>query len=156
MEQIQLVVSGFQIGASIAVAIALGFTIKAFYKVRKTEQLKLGADFHRDMIKLEEELGGLLQNDQVKLENWDSRTFNSLEWNAFLINQKEITNKDLINYFAEYFVKYYDDVFMVLAPEELKTNPKKYPEFKTVVKDIKARKYIKRKYTVFTLTRIRR
>lgn len=118
MEQIQLVVPGFQIGASIAVAIVLGVTIKTFYKVRKYEQLRLGAEFHRDMTTLEEELGGLSPDDQVKIENLDSRTFNTLEWNAFLINQREITNKDLINYFEETFIGYYDTVFIKFGSED--------------------------------------
>jgi len=124
------VVTIFQIGGTIVSLFALIIAMWAFRRTGIHEQFKMGDSFSKDMQNLVSELKDISSNDKIKLANFDSRLFNTLEWYCFLINEGKIKYHRLIRYFASTIIDWHDRVFRVTATEENKTNPKHYPAFK--------------------------
>jgi hypothetical protein len=65
--------------------------------------------------------------------DWDARFFNTLEWFSFLINEKTIKDAKTKAFFKEALIDWHDN----LLSEEIKHDPKKYPEFKKLYKALK-------------------
>jgi hypothetical protein len=75
------------------------------------------------------------QNDEVR-SSWLSRMFNSLEWLSFMINEKIMTDKKLVNYVKPMIIIYYDDTFLKYA-SAIKRDSNNYPQFKKLYQDVK-------------------
>jgi len=142
---IQFVLDSAQIIASAAVAVALYFTITTFRKMRKTEQIKLGEKLHSDMQHVRDEISKHMDIERQGRDYWDSKlklldeiTFNTLEWNAFLIRTKQLTDKDLISHFKKVFLEWHDDVFVKTIENKDKS---KYEQFQELVKELREGKY---------------
>jgi hypothetical protein len=83
----------------------------------------LAGDLFRDIRELEKELT-TIQNkkkDLDKLDDWYSRYFNTLEWFSFLINEKKISDKKIIDYFKPLIIESYEEQY--LDPERRKRDP---------------------------------
>ena len=135
--------------ASITTSGALIFTIMTFIvtfrRTRKTEQIKLGDKFVSEIFSLRKEMNEVnntpeLPQREFKKRGLNFRIFNTLEWNAFLVNEKEITDQKLICFYKNMFVECYDE----LLPQEEKDDPKSYPEWKELVENIKKGVYANR------------
>jgi hypothetical protein len=125
-----------QAAASIATSGALIFTIMTFLRTRKTEQIKLGDKFVPGLLNLRKEMDDVNKLEEspereFKLEGLDFRTFNTIEWNAFLVNEKEITDQKLIHFYKDIFLDYYK-----FLPEQRRNDPKSYPEWKKLRENI--------------------
>jgi hypothetical protein len=75
---------------------------------------------------------------ESKLKLLDEITFNTLEWNAYLIRTGQISDKKLINHFKRTFIKWHDEVFVVTVDQ--KDRPE-YEEFEELVKELKSGVY---------------
>jgi hypothetical protein len=51
------------------------------------------------------------QFDDVR-NSWSFRMFNSLEWLSFMINERIITDKKLIEYIKPMIISYYENTFL--------------------------------------------
>jgi len=62
--------------------------------------------------------------------------FNTLEYYAFLVNQKHL-EKELSEFYNDAFLNSYDNIFMEHADKYQKENPKEYAEMKKLYKQLK-------------------
>lgn len=67
---------------------------------------------------------------------WYSRTFNTLNWLSFLINEKVISDKRIIEHLKPIIISYYEDIFMKY-PSITKTDSGSYPDFKKLYQAFK-------------------
>ncbi|MCX5732755.1 MAG: hypothetical protein NTW68_00320 [candidate division NC10 bacterium] len=99
-----------------------------FYDLRAQE---------RDLLELKASAAaGENANIQAKVEAWSATLFQTMEYLAFL--HKEIQNKRLLQYFEDCVMTWYEQVFLPLAPERDRTDPKQYREFKALYDQLKA------------------
>jgi hypothetical protein len=73
--------------------------------------------------------------DDVR-SSWYSRMFNSLEWLSFMINEKIITDKKLIEYFKPMIISYYEDTFLKSA-SAIERESYNYQQFKKPYQAVK-------------------
>ena len=68
--------------------------------------------------------------------SWYFRMFNSLEWLSFMINERIITDKKLIEYIRPMIISYYEDIFLksVSASER---DSSRYQKFKKLYQSVK-------------------
>jgi hypothetical protein len=67
---------------------------------------------------------------------WYSRTFNTLDWLSFLINEKVVSDKKMIEYLKATIICYYEDIFLKYASVE-ERDSKTYQNFKKLYRTIK-------------------
>jgi hypothetical protein len=130
------VISLIQAIAGVATFGAFVFTGVTFWRVRRTEQIRLAEGILRDLNALERELVGQ-DIDNRNLLLWDERYFNNLDWLCLLINKKEIKERFLKKYFAPSIVNDYENIFLRQAPENDIKDPNKYAEFKKLYQRLK-------------------
>ena len=70
------------------------------------------------------------------LEACYSRTFNTLDWLSFLINEKVVVDRKLIHHIKPIIVRYYEDTFLKNASVN-ERDSKTYQEFKKLYQTIK-------------------
>jgi hypothetical protein len=63
---------------------------------------------------------------------WYSRTFNSVNWLSFMVNEKVITDKKMIEHIKPIIVRYYEDTFLKNASVD-ESDSKSYQEFKKLL-----------------------
>jgi hypothetical protein len=68
--------------------------------------------------------------------SWYFRMFNSLEWLSFMINERIISDKKLIEYIKPMIISYYEDTFLKsgLASER---DSSRYQQFKKLYQTVK-------------------
>ena len=71
--------------------------------------------------------------------HWNSRLFNTLEWYSFLVNQQQINDKNILKYFKDIIIDYYEDNFLNDATPQQVDDPEEYPEFKGLYKKLTKR-----------------
>ena len=125
------------IGAGIY-ATALFYTILTFKRTKRLDQISLSNNIFNELRKLDLEIAKIpLEPKYNDIRNqWYSRTFNSVNWLSFLINEKVINDKKMIEYFKPIIVRYYEDIFLKNATAEDKDS-KAYSEFKKLYQAIK-------------------
>ena len=62
--------------------------------------------------------------------------FNSLEWLSFMINERMITDKKLIEYVKPIIISYYEDTFLISGSAS-ERNPSRYQQFKKLYQTVK-------------------
>jgi len=72
-------------------------------------------------------------SDEKKLR-WDSLFFNAIEWFSFLVNEKRINDKKIINFFKPSIVQWYENLFLNHMSEEIIENDEYFFEFKKLYK----------------------
>ena len=75
------------------------------------------------------------QFDEVR-NPWYFRMFNSLEWLSFMINERMITDKKLIEYVKPIIISYYEDTFLISGSAS-ERNPSRYQQFKKLYQTVK-------------------
>jgi len=68
---------------------------------------------------------------------WYSRMFNTLNWLSFMINEKMITDKKMIERMKPVIARYYEDMFLKNASAEEKEGSNSYQGFKKLYQTIK-------------------
>jgi hypothetical protein len=67
---------------------------------------------------------------------WYSRIFNSVDWLSFMINEKIINDKKMIEYMKPDLIRYYEDTFLKNASAD-ERDSNSYQEFKKLYRTIK-------------------
>jgi len=75
--------------------------------------------------------------DEETKKEWDSLLFNTIEFFAFLINERYITDKKLYSFFDDAIVSWHEDIYQEHYSENDVNDPKQYKEFKKLYKKIK-------------------
>lgn len=133
-----------EIYGGIAAGIGLFFTARALRHQQRQAQVRMIESVFKDIRELEKELSQIpppTDIDDLKYgkaaSDWDSRLFNTLEWLAFLINEKEVSRKKLIKFFKDSIVRWYEELFLNHMSKEVINDPKQYDELKKLYKKLK-------------------
>ena len=121
-------------------AIALFYTIVTFQRSKRIDQIASLGDVMKELRDVDRELAKIPsgpQFDEVK-SPWFSRMFNSLGWLSFMINEKIITDKKLIEYIKPVIISYYDDTFLKSA-SVIERDSDNYPQFKKLHQAVKSK-----------------
>jgi hypothetical protein len=83
------------------------YAVKTYTRNRKLEQIKLLDGILKELKEMQKELTYLVKepNNEFKLNDWDNRFFNTCDWLAFLINEREVKDTKLENYFKDTFLQ---------------------------------------------------
>ena len=95
-------------------AIALFYTIVTFQRSKRVDQITSLGDVMNELRDADRELEKIpsgSQFDDIR-NSWYFRMFNSLEWLSFMINERMITDKKLIEYVKPMIISYYEDTFL--------------------------------------------
>jgi hypothetical protein len=130
-EYVQIITAGIY-------AIALFYTIVTFRRTKRLDQITLSNNIFNDLRDLDRELAKIPSGSQYDNARspWYSRTFNTLDWLSFLINEKVINERKMIEYMKPIIVRYYEDTFLKNASVD-ERDSKSYQQFKTLYQTIK-------------------
>jgi hypothetical protein len=119
-----------QIATGAAVLVGFLFTYLSFRRTGKSEQVKLVEKIKDSLTTLDKEIQEIEDGDENALSAWDSRRFNTWEWYSSLVNEKQITDKNIKEYFRKGVINDYEEVFLKYASKKTIDDPNQYPEFK--------------------------
>ena len=124
----------------IAVVIGLFFTASSWSRDRKSRELQIAENRFKELQSLSREYYDKYNDmNEDKKKNWDDLFFNSLEWFAFLINEKRIEKK-VIAFFDDAIISYYEDIFVKVMPQNVIVDENQYEELKKLYKKLKKQK----------------
>ncbi|MCD6037097.1 MAG: hypothetical protein K0S67_985 [Nitrososphaeraceae archaeon] len=106
-EYIQIIVAAIY-------AVTLFYTIVTFQRSKRLDQIASLGDVMNELRDVEREMAKISagsQFDDVR-NSWSFRMFNSLEWLSFMINERIITDKKLIEYIKPMIISYYENTFL--------------------------------------------
>ena len=128
----------FQIITAGIYAIALFYTIVTFRRTKRLDQITLSNNIFNDLRDVDRELAKIPAGSQYDNARspWYCRTFNTLDWLSFLINEKVINERKMTGYMKPIIVRYYEDTFLKNASVDEKDS-KSYQQFKTLYQTIK-------------------
>lgn len=119
---------------------ALFFTIVTFRRTKRLDQIMLSNNIFGELRDLDRELAKVpsgSQYDDDTRSQWYSRIFNSLNWLSFMINEKVINDRRMIEHIKPIMVRYYEDTFLKNASVDEKEDCNSYQEFKKLYQTIK-------------------
>ena len=95
-------------------AITLFYTIVTFQRSKRLDQITSLGDVMNELRDVDRELAKVPSGSQFDdaRNSWYFRMFNSLEWLSFMINERIITDKKLIEYIKPMIISYYEDTFL--------------------------------------------
>jgi len=130
-EYVQIITAGIY-------AIALFYTIVTFRRTKRLDQITLSNNIFNDLRDLDRELAKIPSGSQYDNARspWYCRTFNTLDWLSFLINEKVINERKMIEYMKPIIFRYYEDTFLKNASVDEKDS-KSYQQFKILYQTIK-------------------
>jgi hypothetical protein len=130
-DYIQVIVAGIY-------AIALFYTIVTFRRTKRLDQITLSNTIFSDLRDLDRELAKIPSGSQYDdaRSQWYSRIFNTLDWLSYLINEKVIGDKRMIEYMKRDIIRYYEDTFLKNASVD-ERDSNSYQEFKKLYRRIK-------------------
>jgi hypothetical protein len=120
--------------------IALFYTIITFRRSKKLDQITSLGDVMKELRDVEREMAKIpsgSQYDEVR-SSWYTRMFNSLEWLSFMINEKIMTDKKLVEYIKPMVINYYDNTFRKYV-SEIKSDADNYPQFNKLYEGAKSK-----------------
>jgi hypothetical protein len=126
-------------------AITLFYTIVTFQRSKRIDQITSLGDVMNELRDVDRELTKISSGSQFDdaRNSWYSRMFNSLEWLSFMINERIITDKKLIEYIKPMIISYYEDTFLKSGSAS-ERDSSLYQQFKklyqTVKKQVKTNK----------------
>lgn len=113
----------------------------------KTRQLQLFEKTFNNIKETERLLYDKYGTDPDAKRNWDSLFFNTLEFFAFLVNEKHL-DKRMSKFFNDAIIDWYERIFIEYHKEDI-NNPTIYPDLKKLYESIKATKTNKIKFWNF-------
>ena len=119
-------------------AITLIYTIVTFQRSKRLDQITSLGGVMNELRDVDRELAKIpsgSQFDEVR-NPWLFRMFNSLEWLSFMINERMITDKKLIEYVKPIIISYYEDTFLISGSAS-ERNPSRYQQFKKLYQTVK-------------------
>jgi hypothetical protein len=119
-------------------AVALFYTIVTFRRARRVDQITSLDGIMTELRDLDRELSKIPSGSQYDdaRRPWYCRTFNTLDWLSFLINEKVISDKKMIEYLKATIISYYEDIFLKNTSIE-ERDSKTYRNFKKLYRTIK-------------------
>ena len=130
-EYIQIIVAAIY-------AVTLFYTIVTFQRSKRLDQITSLGDVMNELRDVERELARIpagSQFDDVR-NSWYFRMFNSLEWLSFMINERIITDKKLIEYIKPMIISYYEAIFLKSGSAN-KKDSSQYQQFKKLYRTVK-------------------
>jgi hypothetical protein len=117
---------------------ALFFTIITFRRTKRLDQIALSDNIFKELRNLDLELAKVPQGPQYDddRKQWYSRIFNTLNWLSFMINEKMITDKKIIQHMEPVIATYYEEMFMKNVSVD-ERDFKFYQEFTKLYRTIK-------------------
>ena len=119
-------------------AITLFYTIVTFQRSKRVDQITSLGDVMNELRDVDRELEKIpsgSQFDDVR-NSWYFRMFNSLEWLSFMINERMITDKKLIEYVQPMIISYYEDTFLKSGSAS-ERDSSRYQQFKKLYQTVK-------------------
>ena len=119
-------------------AITLFYTIVTFQRSKKLDQITSLGDVMNELRDVDRELAKIpsgSQFDDVR-NPWYFRRFNSLEWLSFMINERMVTDKKLIEYIKPMIISYYEDTFLKSGSAS-ERDSSRYQQFKKLYQTVK-------------------
>ena len=119
-------------------AITLFYTIVTFQRSKRLDQITSLGDVMNELRDADRELAKIpsgSQFDDVR-NPWYFRRFNSLEWLSFMINERMITDKKLIEYIKPMIISYYEDTFLKSGSAS-ERDSSHYQQFKKLYQTVK-------------------
>ena len=131
-EYIQIISAGIY-------AAALFLTIITFRRTKRLDQIALSDSIYKELRNLDLELAKVPPGSQYDnaRNQWYFRIFNTLNWLSFMINEKMITDKKIIEHMKPDIARYYEDMFLKNASVDEKEGSNSYQEFKKLYQTIK-------------------
>jgi hypothetical protein len=127
-----------QIVIAAVYAAALFYTILTFRRSKRLDQLTITNEIFLELRNLDRELAKIpreAQYDDARSQTY-SRIFTTLDYLSFLINQKVVDDRRLMDYMKADIIRYYEDAFLKHASiDERDSNS--YQQFKKLYLEIK-------------------
>jgi hypothetical protein len=119
-------------------AITLFYTIVTFQRSKRVDQITSLGDVTNELRDVDRELEKIPSGSQFDdaRNSWYFRMFNSLEWLSFMINERMITDKKLIEYIKPMIISYYEDTFLKSGLASERDSPR-YQQFKKLYQTVK-------------------
>jgi hypothetical protein len=126
-----------QIISATIYAAALFITIITFRRTKRLDQITLSDNIFKDLRNLDLELAKVPPGSQYDdtRSQWYYRIFNTLNWLSFMVNEKMITDKKLIEHMKPVIASYYEETFMNNVTVE-ERDSKFYQEFTKLYRTI--------------------
>jgi hypothetical protein len=119
-------------------AAALFYTILTFRRSKRLDQLTITNEIFLELRNLDRELAKIppeVQYDDARSQTY-SRIFTTLDYLFFLINQKVVDDRRLMDYMKADIIRYYEDAFLKHASiDERDSNS--YQQFKKLYLKVK-------------------
>jgi hypothetical protein len=127
-----------QIVTAAIYAAALFYTILTFRRSKRLDQLTITNEIFLELRNLDRELAKIppeVQYDDARSQTY-SRIFTTLDYLSFLINQKVVEDRRLMDYMKADIIRYYEDAFLKHASiDERDSNS--YQQFKKLYLKVK-------------------
>ena len=119
-------------------AITLFYTIVTFQRSKRVDQITSLGDVMNELRDVDRELEKIPSGSQFGdvRNSWYIRMFNSLEWLSFMINERMITDKKLIEYIKPMIISYYEDTFLKSGSAS-ERDSSRYQQFKKLYQTVK-------------------
>jgi hypothetical protein len=119
-------------------AITLFYTIVTFQRSKRVDQITSLGDVMNELRDVDRELEKIPSGSQFGdvRNSWYIRMFNSLEWLSFMINERMITDKKLIEYIKPVIISYYEDTFLKSGSASERESSQ-YQQFKKLYQTMK-------------------
>lgn len=119
-------------------AITLFYTIVTFQRSKRVDQITSLGDVMNELRDVDRELAKIPSKSQFDnaRNSWYFRMFNSLEWLSFMINERMITDKKLIEYIKPTIISYYEDTFLKSGSAS-EGDSSRYQQFKKLYQNVK-------------------
>ena len=131
-EYIQIIAAGIY-------AIALFYTIITFRRTKRLDQITLSDRIFSELRELDRELAKMppeSQYDNARNQVY-SRIFSTLDYLSFLVNQKIIDDRRLLEYLEPIVITYYEEIFMRHPLSINERDSKSYQQFKKFYLNLK-------------------
>jgi hypothetical protein len=127
-----------QIIVAAVYAITLFYTIVTFQRSKRVDQITSLGDVMNELRDVDRELAKIPSGSQFDdaRNSWYFRMFNSLEWLSFMINERIITDKKLIEYIKPMIISYYEDTFLKSGSAS-ERDSSRYQQFKKLYQNVK-------------------
>ncbi len=133
-----IVVDLFQIASAIAVAGAFIYAGLRYRSGQISEQITRSYECLKDLKDLQaskiEHSDAYLDSDAM--DQWYERYFNSWEWFSFMVNEKQIKDRNIKRFFKRSLMTDYERIFEKhFTKERIDKDGEFYPEFRSYIKN---------------------
>jgi hypothetical protein len=117
---------------AVAASVGLGFTGYLLYKSNQTRDLQIVESTFHDILSTEERLIYVMErlgSTELDLHEW-TLLFNRIEYLCLLINHGFIGDKELLHFFKNAIIGWYENWFVKYLSEDIVKNELAFPSFR--------------------------